>query len=108
MAGRKPQPPPPVPVLSVADAKDPRQIGQAVGQLLSTSQTRNRLRADLVVGTNHLRHGLRRAVEGFSVTPTVASAVFAVAIDESNPNPELEVWITVVGVNQPRARIEVW
>ena len=108
MAGRRPRPPPPVPVLSVNCAEDPRQIQAAVAQVSAVAIPRDRLRADLVVGSNHLRHGLRRAVEGFSITATVANASSAYAIDETNPNPELEVWITVIGVAQPRARIEVW
>lgn len=108
MAGRRPQPPPVVPVLSVNCAEDPRQVQQAMQQVTSQAIPRDRLRADLVVGSNHLRHGLRRSVEGFSVTATIADASSAYAIDESNPHPELEVWITVIGVAQPRARIEVW
>jgi hypothetical protein len=75
---------------------------------LARAARRVRLRVDLVVGQNRIAHGLGRAVEGYSITPTVAAAGFAHAIDETNPSPELEVWITVIGSAQPQARIEVW
>lgn len=93
--------------MSVGDAADPRSVAQAVAELNRTA-LRDRKRADLVVGQNRIVHGLGRAVEGYSITPTVADATFAHCLDETNPHPELEVWITVVGVDQPKARIEIW
>ncbi len=107
MAGRAPIRPRPVPALSVGDAAEPRQIASAVAEL-GRAARRDRKRADLVVGQNRIVHGLGRVVEGYSITPTVASAAFAHAIDETNPRPEREVWITVVGVDQPGSRIEIW
>jgi hypothetical protein len=107
MAGRVPKRPGFVPALSVGDAASPRQVAAAVAEL-SRAARRDRKRVDLVVGQNRIAHSLNRAVEGYSITPTVADATFAHALDETNPSPELEVWITVIGVAQPQARIEVW
>jgi hypothetical protein len=33
---------------------------------------------------------------------------FSHAIDRENPRPDLTVWITVIGVAQPKALIEVY
>lgn len=83
------------------------QVQQAV-QELQRSARRQVLKVDLVVGRNVVRHGLSRAARGYTLTPTVADAAFAHAIDVSNANPDREVWINVVGVAQPGAQIEVW
>lgn len=107
MAGRAVVPPKFVAGLSVSDASSPRQIADAVSEL-SRQARRDRRRVDLVVGQNRIPHALGRAVEGYGITPTVADATFAHAIDQTNPHPEREVWITVVGVAQPAARIEIW
>lgn len=113
MAGRVPQRPRTRSVVSVPTVDDPqtarslREIEQAV-QRLQLVADRDRITADLVIGTNKVRHGLGRDVFGFTVTPTVVSAAFAFALDTANPNPRLEVWITVVGAAQPQAKIEVW
>jgi hypothetical protein len=108
MAGRVPQRPRPTLGLQVDEAANsPRNVAAAVSSALSASQ-RDHTRVDLVVGQNRIRHGLGRAVEGYSITPTAANATFAHAIDETNPHPEREVWITVVGIGQPKARIEIW
>lgn len=83
------------------------QVQQAV-QALQKEPKRQVVSSDLVVGRNVVRHGLTRPVRGYTLTATVADATFAHAIDRSNPRPELEVWINVVGVAQPGAQIEVW
>lgn len=80
---------------------------------VAVSDARSRSRAvlentDLVIGTNRVRHGLGRRVVGVHVTPSVASAAFAYALDTTNPRPDLEAWITVVGTDQPRCVVEVW
>lgn len=75
---------------------------------LQSIRDRDHLTADLIVGTNKIQHGLGRAPIGYTITPTVADATFAHAINKSNPRPELELWITVVGVGQPGAAVEVW
>lgn len=103
---------------SVAITQVPRikdhDTDRAVASLDSAIKTlqvdRKRItkRADLVVGSNHISHGLGRACEGCNVTPTVADDTFAFAIDRTNPRPDLEVWITVVGVDQPDATVEVY
>lgn len=113
MAGRVVTPPASVVALSIRKPDDPvtaaalTQVEQAI-QRLQTGRVRDVLRADLVVGTNKIRHGLGRSVTGFTLVPTVANASFASALNVANPSPELEVWIDVVGIAQPGARIEVW
>jgi hypothetical protein len=113
MAGRAVIRPGSVSVLSVAAVSDPatqralEQTQDAV-QALQATPKRVVVQADLVVGTNIVRHALGRRVNGYSLTPTVANATFAHAIDDANPTPELEVWIAVIGVAQPGARLEIW
>lgn len=112
MAGRVAKAPRTVAGPAQVDVDDPKvqRAIDALRNLVEANARRSRaaLRVDLVVGTNKVPHGLGRAVEGYSLTPTVASVAFAHALDEDNPRPDLEVWIEVIGVAQPRARIEVW
>lgn len=61
--------------------------------------------ADLAIGTNVVQHGLGRAPIHVVVTPTVASTSFAWALHTTNPHPDRQVLIDVVGVAQPGARI---
>lgn len=77
-------------------------------QRLQRARSREAMVVDLVVGTNKLQHSLGRAALGYTLTPMVADATFAHAIDTSNPRPDLEVWVTVIGVAQAGARVEVW
>jgi hypothetical protein len=103
----------PVAALGISDVDDPatKRAFDAVGAAvirLQEARSRAQLTADLVVGRNVIRHGLGRAVVGYTLTATVANAAFAHAIDASNTKPDLEVWITVIGVAQPGARLEVW
>lgn len=63
---------------------------------------------DLVVGTNKIPHGLGRRCVGYGITARSADATFAHAIDKTNPRPDLEVWITVVGAAQTDAIVEVF
>lgn len=77
-------------------------------QKLQSARLRDVRTVDLIVGLNKIGHGLGRPASGFTVVPTVADATYAAALDSSNPRPSLEVWITVVGVAQPGARVEVW
>lgn len=107
MASRAVIPPKFVAGLSVSDASSPRQIADAVSEL-SRAARRDRVRVDLTVGQNRIPHALGRSVEGYGLTPTVADATFAHAIDQTNPHPERELWVTVVGIAQPDARIEMW
>lgn len=85
-------------------------LDKVIATLRRVESTRSRdvITVDLAVGINRIRHGLGRAVAGYSITPTVADATFAHAIDTSNTRPDLEVWIEVVGVNQPSATLEVF
>lgn len=114
MAGRALQRPAVVPALSVAAAGDPAtqraldQIADAV-QRLQAQRSRAVIEdIDLAVGTNVIRHGLGRPVLGYTLVATVANAGFAHALDVTNPRPDLELWITIIGVAQSGARIEVW
>lgn len=113
MASRRPQRPRAVEALAVADVADEAtqraltQVTVAVKRLQG-ARDRALVTADLTIGTNKLPHGLGRAVDGYALTATVASAAFAHALNLSNPHPEREVWIDVVGVNQPGARVEVF
>ena len=78
---------------------------------LSDAATRQaaRLRAsvtvDLVVGDNTVNHRLGIVPRGCSLMPTVADATFAWALKTRD---DKQVVITVVGVAQPNAVIEVW
>jgi hypothetical protein len=113
MAARRSKPPRQIertPAVEVKDEQTDRALTLIRQHLdrLDAARKRDSVTVDLVVGTNRVRHGLGRAVTGYSVVPTVASAAFAHALDVTNPRPELEVWIEVVGASQPDARIEVW
>lgn len=81
---------------------------QTAVQQLQSERARDVRIADLVVGTNIVRHGLGRAATGYTLTATTADAAFAHAIDATNPRPEREIWVVVVGVAQPGARLEIW
>lgn len=94
----------------VDDAKTERALAaiRASIERLQEAPQRDVLTFDLVIGTNKIRHGLARPVRGYTITATTASAAFAHALDRTNPRPDLEVWISVVGTDQDGAVIEVW
>lgn len=77
-------------------------------QKLQATRERDHVTADLLIGSNHVRHGLGRPCVGYTITPSVATIAFAHAIDRTNPRPDQEVWISVVGSDMPAATIEVW
>ena len=82
------------------------ELGRIAGLALLDRQT---VIVDLVVGLNKVNHSLRRAARGYTLTATVADATFAHALTTSgNSQPARQIWITVVGVAQPRAVIEVF
>lgn len=113
MSGRAAQRPRPVPSLSIPSVDDEATqrafdaLASSVQQL-QTARRREVILFDLVVGTNKVRHGLGRAAAGYTIVPTTADATFAHAVDSTNPHPEREIWVTVVGVAQPSAVLEVW
>jgi hypothetical protein len=84
------------------------ELGDRVNQVDDAHAQRFQIVASLIVGTNKIPHGLGRRFVGYTLTPTVADATFAHAIAPGNPHPDREVWITVVGVAQPNAPLEVW
>ena len=113
MAARRSIAPRGVDRLQLVRTKDPdtNRALEAVASAVKKTQVQRRhlpTEFDLVVGTNKVPHSLGRACSGYNLTPTVADATFAHAIDTTNLRPDLEVWITVVGVAQPGARIEVY
>jgi hypothetical protein len=113
MAARRPiaiRPVAATPSISVDDPQVDRAIASVRSSVETLERTRQRvvLTFDLVIGTNKVRHGLGRAVTGYTLTPTTASAAFAHAIDNNNPRPALEVWITVIGADQTGAVIEAF
>lgn len=113
MAARAAQRPRAVSATAQVSVDDPR-TQRALDALLATVQRLEALRsrdvvtADLVVGTNKVRHGLGRAVAGYTITPTVANAAFAHRIDTTNPRPELEAWIVIIGAAQPGVTLEIF
>ena len=113
MAGRRAIPPRLVARAGVPRVPDPttERAMQAVRDSLGRLELRRERSIttfDLVIGTNRIPHGLGRPVAGYTITPTVASAAFAHAIDRENPHPELTVWIVVIGAEQPGAMIETY
>jgi hypothetical protein len=113
MAGRRARPPrgkERTPAIEVKDEQTDRALTQIRLHLdkLDAARKRDVIEFDLVVGTNKVQHGLGRPVAGYTITPTVADATFAHAIDRANPRPDLTVWIVVVGVAQPNALVEVY
>lgn len=80
-------------------------LGSSHEQLAATVAPRVTLTVSLVVGTNRVSHGLGRRARGATVTPTVADATFAWAFATDNITQAI---ITVVGVPQPNATIEVF
>lgn len=112
MAGRKATPPRAVSRISIAGVADAatdralRQLADAVDQLQSVPAGQSFVH-DLAIGANVIPHGLGRNPRGVSVTPTMADASFAWALDRSAPHFDRQVVITVVGVAQPGALVEV-
>ena len=98
---------------NVPNVDDP-QIARAIDAVADAVQDvqgraqRARTTANLVIGTNKVRHGLGRPCVGYTITPSVATIAFAHALNAANPRPDLEVWISVVGSDMPKAQIEVF
>jgi len=65
---------------------------------------------DLVVGLNRVPNPRGRTARAVLLCPTVADASFGFGYDpdgDGNPHPQREIWLTLVGVDQPRARLVV-
>ena len=113
MAARRPISAPPFAHVLIPTVDDP-VMQQALDRVSGAVQDLQGRRKDdvvtstLVDGINKVPHGLGRAVLGYTVTPTSVSAAFAHAIDTTNPRPDLEVWIEVVGGPQTNAIIRVF
>jgi hypothetical protein len=87
------------------DDRAVNDLGERLRQLTSRTGGRVQLVADLVVGANVINHGLGRRAVGVNLTPTAASAAFAWAMTAADAK---QVTITVVGVAQPKASLEVY
>ena len=79
------------------------QINQVISQLPTVE--RKTLTVSLVVGANRVNHGLSGPARGCTVTPTVADATFAWSFAADGAKQAV---ITVVGVPQPNATVEVF
>lgn len=113
MAGRRARPPrgkERTPAIEVKDEQTDRALTQIRLHLdkLDAARKRDVIEFDLVIGTNKVPHGLGRAAVGYTITPSVASAAFAHALNRDNPRPDLSVWIDVVGADQPNAIVEAF
>lgn len=80
-----------------------RLIGDIVSVLPGPQTPRTQQVVSLVVGDNHINHGLGRKAIGASVTPTVVDPAFAWGFAAPDT---LTVTITVVNVAQPNACVE--
>lgn len=117
MAARAPQRPRVIRQIAAAQSSPDRATSAALDQVTAelarvgglAALDRQTVIVDLVVGLNKVNHSLRRAARGYTLTATVADATFAHALTTSgNSQPARQIWITVVGVAQPRAVIEVF
>jgi hypothetical protein len=101
-----------VPSVTVDDPTTQRALDRLrsqVERVALSRRERDLVTVDLVVGTNRVRHGLGRPYGGFTVMPTVANAAYAAAESSTaNPRPDLEVWIDVLGSEQPNAKVEIY
>jgi hypothetical protein len=113
MAGRRAQAPRAVAGTQAVGVDDP-QVDRAIAvvrdsaERLQAARQEAVIEADLAIGTNRVRHGLGRALAGYTLTPTVASAAFAHCLNRDNPRPDLEAWIDVIGADQPGAIVKVF
>lgn len=79
-------------------------IADAVSRLDGATKTSSIVVVSLVVGANRVAHNLGRKPRAANVTPTVADATFAWALTAAD---DKLATITVVGVAQPNAAVEV-
>lgn len=85
----------------------PDSTQRAVDELARLSAivtARTIIEMDLVVGDNRVNHNLGRLPRHVSLMPTVADAAFAWAVTEKD---DRQLVVTIIGVAQPGASIEV-
>lgn len=95
------------PTLLGDDPSIGRVLGQAVAAIshLNDGSFNSRVVVlDLAVGTNRIDHGLGRRARIAAVAPTVADAAFAWSFTTDN---DTQAIITIVGVDQPGAAVEI-
>lgn len=92
---------------NVPDIDAAQRLTQALADQADRDSRRPRasVTVDLVVGDNTVNHRLGIVPRGCSLMPTVADASFAWALKTRD---DKQVVITVLGVAQPNAVIEVW
>lgn len=88
---------------SLSRAND--SIVDAANQALAGVTERRVVTMDLAVGANRINHGLGAKARGAYVTPTVADASYAYSFAADG---DKQAVITVVGVAQPGATVEVF
>lgn len=117
MANSRAQRPRTIPQIANAASDPDRATSAAIDQLTTEVArigglavlSRQVIVTALVVGVNRINHGLRRPVRGYTLTPSVADASFAHALTTAgNTDPRTCLLITVVGVAQPTATLEVY
>ncbi len=113
MAGRRPIASVPVSRVQTPEVSD-QTTQRALDALTAavhdaqSKRARDVLEFDLIIGVNRIPHSLGRPCVGYTITPTVASAAFGHAIDRTNPRPDREVWIEIIGADQDAAIVEVF
>lgn len=108
MAASKPKRPRELqaPVPQQANTLDGMQRSISVLEDLFQARTpRSAITIDLVIGDNRIPHGLGRKSRGANVSPTTANAAFGFS---HAPDGDLIAVITVVGVAQPGATVEIY
>lgn len=80
------------------------RLVDTLARLQAPQVVRAQLDVDLVVGDNRINHNLGRRPLHVTLMPTVTSAAFAWAVTSRD---ERQVVIAVIGVDQPKASVEV-
>lgn len=76
---------------------------------LQGRRERDYLTVNLVVGVNRIPHGLGRPYFGFNLTRKTLNIAFDACIaSETNPRPDREIWIDVIGSAESDVALEVY
>lgn len=96
------------PTLMGVDPAIDRVVGQlavAINRNEAAAAPRAVFQQSLALGANRISHGLGRRARGATLTPTVADATFAWSFGTDN---DTQAIVTLIGVAQPNATIEVF
>lgn len=80
------------------------QTAAAVGNLNDQAKPSTVIVTDLTVGANRIAHGLGRRARFASVAPTIADGLFGWSFTTDN---DTQAIITIVGIDQPGASVEI-